>query len=224
MEVLDELSPQKKSAPSFGTRRILVFHINQIETTFVKFFDFGFDNVMISTRQIKKHNKQLSFFADTWFDPQMILPHCQSNPQGVDFLCTFLESYTWKLFIFHAGCLRWGEFLVKFHDVPPKAWQGVRVRGGWRFNGRIGWWKLWLVVGHVGKWQSCRYYHQGIMEVWYEIIRWYQNWLQVWIFQVSLHSNLLGFLNPKFFRMIFQTNNHVFVVYSWQLWILMRLL
>ena len=42
MEVLDELSPQK-SSPVFGTRKILVFHINQIETTFVKFCDFGFD-------------------------------------------------------------------------------------------------------------------------------------------------------------------------------------
>lgn len=61
----------------------------------------------------------------------MMFPYCQSNPQGVDFLCTYLSSYTWKLYIFHAGCLWWGEFLVKFHDVPPKAWPGFGFGGVW---------------------------------------------------------------------------------------------
>lgn len=106
-----------------------MFHINQIETTFGKVFDFGFDKWWFQLGK-SRNTTNSSLFLLIHDLTLIILPHCQSNPQGVDFLCTYLyhthENYTSFMPSFW-----WGEFLVKLHDVPPKARRGFGFGGVW---------------------------------------------------------------------------------------------
>ena len=121
----------------------------QLLANVVRFWEI--DNVMISTRQIKKHNKQTALFGDIMIWPSMMFPYCQSNPKGLIFGAPFWnhthENYTY----FQAQPLmgwvsRWNFMTCSRIRPGPGAEPGGLVQR------EIGWWKLWA-CWPCGKWQ-----------------------------------------------------------------------
>lgn len=106
-----------------------MFHINQIETTFGKVFDFGFDKWWFQLGKSRNTKKTALSFCWYMIWPSMMFPYCQSNPQGVDFLVHLFGIIHMKVYIFHARCLWWGDFSWIFMTCCRRP-GGGGTRGG----------------------------------------------------------------------------------------------